>query len=284
MKQVQAIFGANLTFATAEERQVFTERLNCIVKPCHTDLRLETLQTVIPALKTLRSEYRYNINAKLEHLFALDINAIFRELNKYEETVEVDKKQTQMGGERHKEVKKLSKKRNIRGYFTKTQETANARMGAYLCIAGDPDMWQNPNYFELVLQDEDTNKCVGVVMLLNIEAADGRKYLWFGPNPFESFLDQVNSQQYYEYMYQTVTNFASANNFDGVVIPAEEGRILGECTNRGGNFPQLIKDSRIRDSHDPSKIITVDFGKKHILGKYNTSPYSYKDGALIWQQ
>jgi hypothetical protein len=183
-----------------------------------------------------------------------------------------------MGGPKEKVVKKSAKKRNIRGYFSKTQETANARMGAYVCIAGDAKMWKNKNYFEFVEKDEDTGKCVGVTMLLRIDATSGKRYLWMGPNPFESFLTQVRAGQALEHMYSSVVEFAAANGFDGVVVPAEDGQILGACTNRGGTFPDLIKAKRLRDRKGGLKV--VDFGGQHTLG----GSYGYSQGALLWEK
>lgn len=281
LKQTLEIFGSNIKFKNNEEYAEFEAAVVDLLAPLETTIDKKQFFALIPKLRTLRNQYRFGVNRKLEELFSLDINTIFRELAKYEEVLEVDKKQTQIGGERHKEVKKSPKKRNIRGHITKTQESSNARMGAYLCIAGDKQMWNNTNYFELVMKEEESGRCVGLVMFLNIESNDGKKYLWFGPNPFESFLDQVDSKRCYEYMYKTAVEFADKNGYDGIVIPSDEGRILGECTNRGGNFPQLIKDSRLLDSAKKSRI--VSFGSTHTLGHYGGSPYSYSDGALIWE-
>ena len=134
------------------------------------------------------------------------------------------------------------------------------------------------NYFELVLVDEDTNKCVGVVMLMEIKAENGKKYLWFGPNPFESFLDVVSSRACYEYLYEKACEFAENNDFEGIVVPSKDEQILGQCTNRGGDFPGFIKTSRLRDSKN--NLVVIEFGKKHTLGR----GYGYEDGALIWKK
>lgn len=281
-KQVQALFGSNIEFGRDEVRAEFYDRLSKLLEPLQENFTLEKFRSLLPSLFALREEYRFRINAKLEELFSYDINAISREIAKYEPVIDVEAKERRIGGPKDKLAKKSLKERNIRGYITKTRETANARMGAYLCIAGDEGMWDNENYFELVLKDEDTGKCVGVVMLLGIRAADGKDYLWFGPNPFESFLDQVSSEQCYDYLYRTVATFAQENDFDGMVIPSEEGRILGECTNRGGNFPDLIKQSRLKDTKGRFKI--ADFGGDHELARYGGHRYLYMDGALIWER
>lgn len=276
-KQVWTLFSSNLKFASPEQGKLFEARMREVISPFLAGTSPENLDELLPKLLSLRNERRFDIGAKVEDLLSRDIGFVFKELAKYEELAEVEAKETSMNGPKNKLVEKSAKKRNIRGHITKTQESANARMGAYLCIAGDTSMWQNPNYFELVLEDEETNRCMGVAMMLKIDSEDGKKYLWFGPNPFESFLTQVSAKKTYDYMYKTVCNFASENGFDGVVVPAQENKILGACTNRGGEFPGFIKASRLKDEKGNIKV--VQFGKNHTLG----GSYGYTDGALVWE-
>ena len=211
---------------------------------------------------------------KIENVLNYDINQVLQEVDKYEEIVDTGKKQKSMSDKQGEIYKKSTKKRKITSFFTKTQETANARMGAYLCIAGDEKMWENKNYFELVMMEEGKDRCVGTVMLVNIEANDGKRYLFFGPNPFEGFLDSVSDSACLDYLYDVVVGFAIENNFDGIVIPSSESKVLGACTNRGGEFPNLINAKRLKDR------AVIVFGGEHHLGGI----YSYKDGALIWSK
>ncbi len=279
-KQLVHMFCTNLDFDSQESKDAYRERFDAAISELESHWSIDVLnEQVLPALFSMRAEEKFKINAKLEELFAQDINLVFAELAKYDEIVEVEEKERRMGGSRDKTVEKSRKKRHIRGFFTKTAETASSRMGAYLCLAGDGTMWENPNYFELVLKDEDTGKCVGLVMLLNVEGEDGKKYLWFGPNPFESFMDQVSAEKCYQYMYDTVCNFAHENGYAGVGVPAKEAQILGHCTNRGGQFPDLIKASRLRNKDGSLKIVKLN--GTHVLGHHNGSPYSYDEIALI---
>ncbi len=281
-EQMQGLFGSNIEFGQDGEKGEFQTKLHAILAPLQEDFSLKKFRSMVTSLFALRREYRFRINKKLTELFSHDIDAISREIAKYEPVVEMEEKERPQGVPENKFSKKSPKERNIRGYITKTRETANARMGAHLCIAGDEGMWLNEDYFELVLKDEHTGKCVGMVMLLNIQATNGKRYLWFGPNPFEGLLEQVSSKRCYDYLYRTVTTFAEENNFDGVVIPSDEGSIHGMCTNRGGNFPDLIKQSRLKDSKGKFKI--ADFGGSHELASYNNHHYLHKDGALIWER
>lgn len=278
-KQMLDICTANIKFRNEEARVQCTQSVKDVIEQNRVGLTQAVFfEVVVPKILAIRKLYLYDIYSKLEDVLVLDINRIEAELAKYEEVLEVEKKETAMGGPKEKAVVKSSKKRKIRHRITKTKETANARMGAYLCISGDPGMYNNPNYFEDIMQDEATGKCVGVNMFLNIETEDGKKYLWMGPNPFEGFLGQVSSTQCYRAMYDYAAKFAEENGFEGIVVPPEDSQILGACTNRGGDFPELIKSSRLRDSTGALRI--VEFGKKHTLG----GSYGYSSGALIWHR
>lgn len=277
-KQVRDMFGTNIKFRANEEREAFDSELTEILAPLRTDVSIMAFEQLVPRLFALRERYRFNLASQLEDVFTADLHRINTEIAKYEEVVEEEKKETRMNGPKDKKIEKSSKKRKIRGFITKTKETTNARMGAYLCIAGDIKMWENKNYFELVMKDEDTGKCVGLTMMLKIDAQDGKKYLWFGPNPFESFLTQVRADACLEYMYNTARQFAEENGFDGIVIPSNESAVLGSCTNRGGTFPDLINAKRLRDSKGQSRV--VPFGGQHDLG----GSYGFTDGGLIWER
>ena len=247
----------------------FNDELSGILSPLEGGCTFEGFIRLVPDLFELRKRYLFNVERELTKLFSRDISTINAELSKYKEVlVEEDG------------VVKSPKTRRVRSYFMKSKETANARMGAHLCIAGDHTMWTNRNYFELVTKDEDTDECVSVVMLLDIKTKSGKRYLWFGPNPFNSFMDKVPVKACYDYLYGVVTDFAAQNGFDGVVVP-DERRIVGECTNREGEFPECIKRSMLRD--DNGRLKWVDFENTHMLsrGQYK---YGYEDGILIWER
>jgi hypothetical protein len=143
-------------------------------------------------------------------------------------------------------------------------------------------MYENPNYFEAITQDSKTNKCEGLIMFLHIEAIDGKKYLFFGPNPFERLLSRVSSEQCFNHQYEIAIRFAKENGYDGVVVPSKENQILGSCTNRGGDYPELIKKKRLQDGNGNIKV--VEFGNTHILGNHQGTNYAYTNGALIWEK
>ena len=255
------------------EKERFDKEFNIIFEKFSGEFTFEKFQELKSEFLQLRFKFKNNLESLVEQTISYDINQILQEVNKYQEKLATGKKQRSMGDSNGEIYKKSSKERLIKGYFAKTQETTNARMGAYLCIAGDERMWENPNYFEFVLMDPEKGRCVGVVMLQKIELENGKKYLFFGPNPFESFLESISDSACLDFMYERVCQFALDNDFDGVVIPENEGAVLGACTNRGGEFPNLINQKRLKDR------AIIKYGKSVHLG----GSYSYESGALIWE-
>jgi|GEM_PF-5433015 len=284
-KQLVKIFIKNVKFENPEERKKYIDDLAVEIDSCglKDNFSPEFLYgRLVPALKRVRQRFICKADYQIEQFFSRDLNAVNAELSRFDPVLETEIRKDP-NTEKENSVTKKPKIRAIRGFFMKTAETANARMGAHLCTAADVNMWNNPDYFEFVMKDEESGKCVGMAMLLKIEVGD-RKYLWFGPNPFESFLDQVSSKQCYEYMKDVVADFARENDFDGVIVPVEDGRILGDCTNRSGDFPDLIKQSRI--SNGEGKLKDVDFGRDVKVGEYEAggTDYVFNNGALIWSR
>lgn len=231
----------------------------------HLQERRPTFEDLAPLLKDLRELFlrtKFDPEFQVSELAKTDYNRITQEIGKYEENVSEGE-----AAER------------IEGYFTMTKESANARMSAAICIGEDPEMYKNPNYFEFVLKEGGTGECLGLSMFLNIEKADGRKYLYFAPNPSQACLEKYSESEVFAYLKRVALDFAKANNYDGVVIPANEAEIYGACTNRGGKFLQLLKKSRLKDKEG---FKTVDFDEKVWLSQ-GRFKYGYEAGALIWE-
>ena len=204
-------------------------------------------------------------SAKIESLQVSVFNTIQNEINKYEEIKEVD---TERGDV------KLKKERIIKGYFSKNKENAHARMVADVCIANDPNMLKNENYFEFVLFDQEKNKCAGTVMLLEMdEPEDGKKYLLYGPNPSVSLVSEVSAKKLYTLLTKNIATFAKDNNFDAVLVNKTHGR----STNRAGLFQQSLEQS-CQKNKDGQEIV-FNLKKSHLLG----GSYSYKDDLrAVW--
>lgn len=276
-KQIIQIFKGGMKLDNDSQSNFETEVLEEL-KVMKGEFDFEIFSSITQNLLNIKEKYKNKLDKKLENLFTRDINNISNEVKKYQEVHEVEEKTVNMSGKNKGYVKKVSKSREIVWHFTKSKESSNARMWAYICLAWDASMWKNCNYFELILQNTETKQCEWLVMLLNIEARDGKKYLWFWPNPNQSFLEKVSSEKCYNYLYETVCDFAQENNYDWVVVPSSDNAIVWQCTNRWWDFPEHIKQSRLKDKKWAIKI--VDFWDKHELAEW----YGYLDWALIWEK
>ncbi len=182
-----------------------------------------------------------------------------KEASKYEEIKEVETEKK--GGEE----KKSSKLRTIKGYFSKNRENAHARMVGDICLAQDPKMLEDKNYFEFVLFDEERTKCMGTTMLKVLEEPDGKKYLLYCPNPSVGLVSEVSAKKLYKSMTDRVIAFARGNNFDGVVLNKTHGR----STNRAGLFQGALDQSVLKEN---GAEIVLNLSQIHKL-----SSYEYKD-------
>ncbi len=193
------------------------------------------------------------------------------ELEKYEEVMEVDTLKEKFGAQ-----EKTIKKRSIHGYFSKNRENAHARMVADVCIAADPKMLENPNYFEFVLFDEDREKNIGTVMLLVMEEPKSKKkYLLYCPNPSTDIVSKVSSGKLYQWLTKQVTDFAEANGFEGVLTDTRHGH----ATNRPGKFYESLTSSVVREKDGSSK--KMNLKQSHSLG----GSYAYQnDLSVIWEK
>lgn len=191
------------------------------------------------------------------------------EIDKYEEIVEKD-----IVPATGKETEKVKKERVIKGHFSKNRENAHARMVADICLARDPEMWENNNYLEYVLFDEEREKCVGTTMLLEIQDKKG-KFLLFCPNPSVGLVSEVSAGPLYEQIKKNVCRFAEVNGFDGVIVDTVHGR----GTNREGLFKAAFENSCLRDEKDD--LLTIDLkGEYHLGGGYNYQ----KNLHFVWKR
>lgn len=202
---------------------------------------------------------------ELETLRKKTYEEIKDELNKYEEIKEKD--------ESKKGEVKMSKERLIKGYFSKNRENAHARMIGDICIATDPKMLENKNYFEFVLFDELRKKCVGTTMLLKMEEPDGKKYLLYCPNPSVDLVSQVSAEKLYKLITKEVASFADKNKFDGILVDKQHGH----STNRSGLFQTSLKKSILHNNKDEEIIFNLK--NKHQL----SDSYVYqKNLNAVW--
>ena len=169
--------------------------------------------------------------------------------------------------------------RNIFARFSKTESDASARGVGDICIWIDEKMWENENYFELVLFDEGRKKNIGTTMLLNMEEVNWSKYLLFWPNPSIEFDAKVSSEKLYEKISEIVIKFAKDNNYDAIVFNPEPGN----ATNRLGDFQNALEKSQLKDKM--WKIEKIDLQKEYILGNFVNTEYKYKNNlSYLWKK
>lgn len=204
---------------------------------------------------------------KIQALQSTAYQKIQEEVSKYEEIREVD---TSRGGEM-----KSSKERNIKGYFAKNKESAHARMVADICLAQDPNMLTNKDYFEFVLMDPDRQKCVGTTMLMSMNEPDGKKYLLYCPNPSVGLVSEVSAKKLYQSMTDRIKEFAKDNGFNGVLVDKTHGK----STNRAGLFQNSLDQSCLKDA--TNRDIIVNLKEEYVLG----GGYKYKNGLqIVWKK
>lgn len=175
-----------------------------------------------------------------------------KELIKFEEITEID--------EELKE-KKMPKKREIKGYFSKNRENAHARMVADVCIASDASMWEDREYFEFVLFDEARSRCMGTTMLKTINDS-GKKYLLYSPNPSVGLVSEVSAKKLYKKITEEIINLAKNNDYDAVIMD----KSIGKSTNRGGLFHRSLENSCLRED---GKEIVINLEKEQLLSSYS---------------
>ena len=246
IKNIAEAFAGSFTkenFSSFQE--IFREKMKEIFQEVNNEVDIDIQQ-----LETLRQKTYENIKS---------------ELDKYEEIKEID--------ENKKGEVKMSKERLIKGYFSKNRENAHARMVGDVCIAVNPKMLENKNYFEFVFFDEERKKCVGTTMLLKMEEPGDKKYLLYCPNPSVDLVSQVSAEKLYKLITKEIINFAKENKFDGILVDKRHGH----STNRSGLFQTSLEKSILHNAEGSD--ITFNLENKHEL----SAGYVYQEDLnAVW--
>lgn len=165
----------------------------------------------------------------------------------------------------------------LNAYIAKTKETANARMVGGVCVSGDNPkkrgktcLWNMENYFELVLEDPTTHRCMGVVLLHAFDE-DG-KTLTASFNPSSTYLYKVDEAALFKGLLETLKDFAQENGFSRIC--SSKNKAIR--TNRtGGMFEKAMDD-------EVSKVAkTYRFSEEKI---FSYSPdYKILDMDVLWE-
>jgi len=167
----------------------------------------------------------------------------------------------------------------LNAYITKTKPSANARMVGGVCVSGDnpsknkeKNMWDMPNYFQMVFQDPKTYQCLGLCLLHHFEE-NSKKVLTVSFNPSSTYLYSVDEDSLFNGIFNQLQDFANQNGFDAITTPQNKAI----RTNRtGGVFEQTI-DKKVFQIHK-----TFSFSEEK---QFSYSPnYRMKDMDVIWER
>jgi len=187
----------------------------------------------------------------------------------------------------NKNGKKIEKKpKKLNAYISKDALSAYARMVGGVCVAGcNPDkgsenIWDMPNYFQLVLQNPENKKCVGLVLLHHFEDENGQKILSASYNPSSTYLFSVDEGSLFNELNNTLIEFAEENKFDKIVI-SKNGGIR---TNRTDTIFETSMDKAIAQYKDNNNGDgTYSFPEGEDFSYYPTN-YQLKDMDIVWSR
>lgn len=172
-----------------------------------------------------------------------------------------------------------NKREVLYGYITKSKESANARMVGGVCVSADnPDknpnqnMWDMPNFFQLVLQEPDTYQCQGLALLHHF-SYQGKRILTASVNPSSTYLYSVDEEALFKGIMQALETFASDNGFDQIAF--SQNRTIR--TNRTGGQFEKAMDERVAlvnkaFSFDPSESFSYYYR------------YVLQDMDVVWER
>lgn len=190
------------------------------------------------------------------------------------------------GDDREKIEEELAKFESISGqqrerlhaYITKTKESAHARMTGGVCVSGDnlakgeTNLWDMPNYLQMVFQDPFSSRCQGLVLMHHYEEA-GQKILSVVLDPSSTYLYSVDETALFGGIMKSLEEFARDNDFDRVVIT--KNAIIR--TNRtGGEFEAAItkKVAEINEDFSFAEPKTFSYHPQYMI----------QDMAVLWKK
>lgn len=189
--------------------------------------------------------------------------------------------------EKMKVEKELSKFESLTGkqketlyaYITKGKESANARMVGGVCVSVDnpgkypeQNMWDMPNYFQMVFQEPDTMQCQGLVLLHHFDE-DGKKILTASINPSSTYLYSVDETALFNGISAKLEQFASENNFDMLVV----SNTKAIRTNRTGGEFEKAMDRKIATKNKKLKFTSPKQFSFHPV-------YRLEEMDVLWEK
>ncbi|MES3005493.1 MAG: hypothetical protein V4664_00950, partial [Patescibacteria group bacterium] len=169
------------------------------------------------------------------------------------------------------------KRQVLNAVITKSKESANARMVGGVCVSGDnppaeKNMWESPNYIQMVFQDPESLQCQGLV-LMHEYVEDGKKILTASINPSSTYLYSVDEKTLCQRIIETIGEFARSNDID--VVATSQNKAIR--TNRTGGVFEGELDKHI------GKVNKVFTFKDPQTFSYRPA-YSQQNMDVIWQK
>lgn len=231
------------------------------------EFHLEVLDlSAITRTREMVSEGKYDhelfssyCQKKIMDLFALEQVAIAEELDKFQS----------VSG---------STRTILYGYVTKSKESAYARLTAGVCDSqdnpnkGPQNMWDMPNFFQMILQDPETFRCQGVVTL-HVEEENGHKLLCISPNPCSTYLYQSDEKAMWRSLFAQIKLFANDNDFEKILLYSNPNL----RTNRsGGEF----ENAMVADARQIGEVYEIND-----VRRFSYRPnYTMKKMDVIWKK
>lgn len=166
----------------------------------------------------------------------------------------------------------------LRGYITKTKESAHARMVGGVCVGADNpgsynqnSIWGMEEYSQLVFQNPDTLVCQGLV-LMHDYTDQGKRVLCVSLNPSETYIQASDERALFKGIMGTLQKFATDNNFD--MIASSTDRNIR--TNRTGGIFESALNDRVNEVHKKFR-----FEEQKRFSYYPS--YQIQDMDVLWE-
>ena len=105
-----------------------------------------------------------------------------------------------------------------------------------VCVAPDDKLWNSPDFWQMIIFDEDKNACGGVIY--RTIAENGKKYLICSIQPSQKILSVTSPKSVFDKIIQFSRLIAKILRYDGLLIPesasihSNRGSIQTEITKR----------------------------------------------------
>jgi len=153
------------------------------------------------------------------------------------------------------EAEEGAKKNKLRFLVSKARTHCVAGLNMGVCVAADDKLWERPEFFNMIIFDQEQNIALGGMHYLIIED-QGKKYLSLpGINPSEQTLGAVPADKLYEEMIKYAQECAQAIDCEKVIIPVRaeihSNRSSIQSIIQRKNYPKISLSEEKEFSYGP---------------------------------